>query len=276
MHASNIFLNWVLIFGKLGLPALGCTGAGVGSAIATYLGAAMYVLQGLMFARRAGFLRGLPDRKTIMTMLRLSVPAGIQQFFFASGMTVFFWIIGKVGTAELAASTVLVHLLLVAILPGIGFGMASASLVGQALGRGEVDDARAWGWDVARIAVVLVGLMALFGLFFPSLMLGLFLHDPKTLTLAKLPLQIVAATMWWDTLGLVMMNSLLGAGDTQRVMTVSVSLQWGLFLPAAYLIGPILGFGMTGVWLAQVGYRALQSVAFVTIWRRGKWAEIEV
>jgi putative MATE family efflux protein len=276
MHASNIFLNWVLIFGKLGLPALGCTGAGVGSAIATYLGAAMYVLQGLMFARRAGFLRGLPDRKTIMTMLRLSVPAGIQQFFFASGMTVFFWIIGKVGTAELAASTVLVHLLLVAILPGIGFGMASASLVGQALGRGEVDDARAWGWDVARIAVVLVGLMALFGLFFPSLMLGLFLHDPKTLTLAKLPLQIVAATMWWDTLGLVMMNSLLGAGDTQRVMAVSVSLQWGLFLPAAYLIGPILGFGMTGVWLAQVGYRALQSVAFVTIWRRGKWAEIEV
>lgn len=276
MHACNIFLNWVLIFGKFGLPALGCTGAGLGSAIATYLGAIMYILQGVFFARGAGFFRRLPDRNTILTMLRLSVPAGIQQFFFASGMTVFFWIIGKVGTAELAASNVLVQLLLVAILPGIGFGMASASLVGQALGRGHADDARAWGWDVAKIAVVLVGLMALIGLFFPSLMLGLFLHDPETLALAKLPLQIVAATMWWDTLGLVMMNSLLGAGDNQRVMAVSVSLQWALFLPAAYLIGPVWGFGMTGVWVAQVGYRVLQSAAFVTIWRRGKWSEIRI
>jgi putative MATE family efflux protein len=276
MHASNIFLNWVLIFGHLGLPALGCTGAGIGSAIATFLGTFVYLVQALRLARRSGFLRGLPDRHTMATMLRLSVPAGIQQFFFAAGMTAFFWIIGRVGTAELAASNVLVHLLLVAILPGMGFGMASASLVGQALGRGDPKDARQWGWDVAKLAMVLVGSIASIGLVFPDLLLRFFLHDPETLDLARLPLRVVAAAMWFDTLGLVLLNSLLGAGDTRRVMAVSVSLQWCLFLPAAYAIGPVLGLGMTGVWLAQVAYRSLQTVAFVGLWRGGRWAQVEV
>jgi putative MATE family efflux protein len=276
MHIANVFLNWVLIFGHFGLPALGCTGAGVGSAIATYLGSGLYIYQALRIARRNGFLRGLPDRRTMVTMLRLSVPAGIQQFFFAAGMTTFFWIIGRIGTAELAASNVLVHLLLVAILPGMGFGMASATLVGQALGRADPQDARRWAWDVSRVAVVVVGSLALLGLFFPRLLLSVFLHDPETMQLAKLPLQVLAVAMGWDTLGLVMMNSLLGAGDNRRVMAVSVFFQWGLFLPAAYLVGPVFGLGMTGVWLAQIAYRALQTGAFALMWRQGRWAEIQV
>jgi len=274
MHLSNIFLNWVLIFGKLGLPAFGSTGAGMGSAIATFLGVGMYIVQARVLARDSGFLSGLPDRRTLASLLRLSVPTGIQQTFFATGMTVLFWIFGRIGTAELAASTVLVHLLLVAILPGLGFGMASASLVGQALGRDDVADARRWAWNVGALAMVVVGLLATVGLLFPSFLLGFFLHEAETLTLARLPLQILAATMWWDTLGLVLMNSLLGAGDNRRVMAVTVSLQWGLFLPVAFLVGPSLGLGMFAVWAAQVGYRALQTAAFVVMWHRGRWAAI--
>jgi len=276
MHATNIILNWVLIFGHFGLPALGCAGAGIGSAIATFFGTGLYIVQALRLARGNGFLRGLPDRASLVTMLRLSVPAGIQQFFFAAGMTMFFWIIGRVGTAELAASNVLVNLLLVAILPGMGFGMASATLVGQALGRGDASDARIWAWDVSKLAMVFVGCIAAVGLFFPDLLLRIFLHEPHTLELARTPLRVVAGTIWFDTLGMVLMNSLLGAGDSRRVMLVSVILQWGLFLPAAYLVGPVLGLGLTGVWVAQVAYRALQTVAFAVMWRGGHWAKIRV
>jgi putative MATE family efflux protein len=276
MHATNIILNWILIFGHFGLPALGCAGAGIGSAIATFLGTALYFGQAFRLARRNGFLQRLPDRSTLVTMLRLSVPAGIQQFFFAAGMTFFFWIIGRVGTAELAASDVLVNLLLVAILPGMGFGMASATLVGQALGRGNAADARSWAWDVSKLAMILVGCIAAVGLLFPNLLLRLFLHEPHTLELARTPLRVVAGTIWFDTLGMVLMNSLLGAGDSRRVMLVSVVLQWGVFLPVAYLVGPVFGMGMTGVWVAQVTYRALQTAAFATMWRDGRWAKIAV
>ncbi len=151
MHVCNVILNWLLIFGHLGLPALGATGAGIGTTISTYVGTAIYIGLALRHARPLGFLRSRVDRSTVATMLRLSVPAGLQSFFFAAGMTAFFWIIGRIGTPELAASNVLVQLLLVAILPGVGFGMAAASLVGQALGRGDRDDAVRWGWDVVRL-----------------------------------------------------------------------------------------------------------------------------
>ena len=276
MHASNIVLNWVLIFGHFGLPALGVTGAGIGSAIATFIGSGLYIVQGWRMARANGFLQRLPSSATMLTMLRLSVPTGLQQFFFAAGLTAFFWILGKVGTAELAASNVLVQLLLVAILPGLGSGMAAASLVGQALGRGDPDDAKAWGWDVARLATLVVGVMSLVGLFFPDLLLRPFLHDPETLALARLPLRFLAATMSLDTVGMVLMNALLGAGDNLRVMTVSLLFQWVLFLPVGYLVGPVLGFGITGVWLGHIGYRSLQAVVFFFIWRSGSWAGRQV
>jgi len=276
MHVCNIGLNYLLIFGKLGFPELGSTGAGIGTAISTYLGTAIYVTMAFRHARSSGFFGGLPQRETVRTMLTLAVPAGLQQFFFATGMTAFFWIIGQVGTAELAASNVLVQLLLVVLLPGLGFGLAAASLVGQALGRKDAADAAAWGWHVSFVASVLVGALSLVGLVFPRLILTLFLHDEALLELAVVPMRLLGATMAIDTVGTVLMNALLGAGDSKRVMTISVSLQWGLFLPAAFLLGPVLGFGINGVWLAQVIYRLLQTVAFVNLWRRGRWATIEV
>jgi putative MATE family efflux protein len=276
MHFCNIILNWLLIFGHLGLPALGAAGAGIGTTIATYLGTAVYFSLGLRHARGSGFLRSIVDRKTVAAMLRLSIPAGMQSFFFAAGMTAFFWIIGRIGTPELAASNVLVQLLLVAILPGVGFGFAAASLVGQALGRGDRDDAVAWGWDVSRLAMVLVGGGALGGLVFPDLLLRLFLHDQHTIELARYPLRLIGATMTVETLGSVLLNALLGVGASRLALMVSVGMQWVLFLPAAYVLGPVLGFGMCAVWTGQVVYRSIQALVFALIWRSRIWIDVEV
>jgi putative MATE family efflux protein len=276
MHVCNIFLNWVLIFGHCGLPALGAVGAGIGTTISTFLGTVIYVVLALRHARGTGFLRRMADRLTMATMLRLSVPAGMQSFFFAAGMTAFFWIIGRIGTAELAASNVLVQLLLVAILPGIGFGLAAASLVGQALGRGNPDDASTWGWDVSRLAMVVVGIGALLGVVAPDILLRIFLHDEHTIALARFPLRLLGITMAVETMGGVLMNSLLGAGASRTVMFVSIFMQWVLFLPLAFVLGPVLGLGMSAVWAAQVGYRSLQALVFAWIWRGRSWIEVEV
>jgi putative MATE family efflux protein len=276
MHICNLILNWVLIFGHFGFPALGAFGAGVGTTIATFLGTAIYIILSVRHAKGTGFLRRIADRKTMASMLRISIPAGMQSFFFATGMTAFFWIIGRIGTAELAASNVLVQLLLVAILPGIGFGLAAASLVGQALGRGNREDAATWGWDVTRLAMVVVGTGALVGVVAPDLLLRIFLHEENTIALARFPLRLLGATMVVETMGGVLMNALLGAGASRTVMFISVILQWGLFLPLAFLLGPVLGFGMSAVWAAQVGYRSLQGLVFASIWRSRSWTNVKV
>jgi len=276
MHICNLILNWVLIFGHFGFPALGAFGAGVGTTIATFLGTAIYIILSVRHAKGTGFLSRIADRKTMASMLRISIPAGMQSFFFATGMTAFFWIIGRIGTAELAASNVLVQLLLVAILPGIGFGLAAASLVGQALGRGNREDAVTWGWDVTRLAMVVVGTGALVGVVAPDLLLRIFLHEEHTIALARFPLRLLGATMVVETMGGVLMNALLGAGASRTVMFISIILQWGLFLPLAFLLGPVLGFGMSAVWAAQVGYRSLQGLVFASIWRSRSWTNVRV
>lgn len=276
MHVLNIFLNWVLIFGHLGAPALGATGAGIASAAATFFGAASYFYVGWRHARPQGFLRGLPDARTLRETLRLSGPAGLQQFFFAAGMTLFLALVARMGTPELAATKVIIDLILVGILPGLGFGLAAATLVGQALGRQDPADAKQWGWDVTRLAMVAVAILSVPAVIVPQVMLGLFIHDPATLQIASPALRLVAAGLFVDVVGLVLMNALIGAGDVRRVMLVATSYQWLLFLPAVYVIGPMLGYSLLAVFAAQVAYRGLQAATFARMWNHNHWQSIEL
>lgn len=276
MHALNIFLNWVLIFGNLGAPALGATGAGIASGIATVFGTTSYFLLGRRYANDAGFLRGLPDRQTLATIMRLAAPAGLQQFFFAAGMTVFLALVARMGTPELAATKVIIDLILVGILPGLGFGLAAASLAGQALGRGDPQDAKQWGWDVTKIAVLIVGALSVPAVLAPQWILSAFIHEPFTLAIAEAPLRLVAASLFFDTVGMVLMNALMGAGDVKRVMAITTGFQWLIFLPVVYLVGPVMGLGLVVVFAAQVSYRGLQSLTFALIWKRGRWQSIEL
>ena len=68
----------------------------------------------------------------------------------------------------------------------------------------------------------------------------------------------------------------VGAGDARGVMTISVSIQWLLLLPLAYLVGPVLGFGLLAIWLLQGGTRSIQSALFLLKWRSRRWQHITV
>jgi multidrug resistance protein, MATE family len=276
MHAINIFLNWVLIFGHLGVDAYGPTGAGMASAIATWCGAIFYFFQASYISKAHGFFRIWPSRAIQKRVLALSIPNSIQTLFFSSGMMTLFWIIGRVGTAETAAANVLINLMLVAILPGIAFGMSAATLSGQALGRKDNDDAYQWGLDVSKVAICLMSSIGLFMVLFPHFILSGFLSAPSTILLAQIPLQIFGATIFVDGIGVVFQHGLMGVGATKTSMKVVISLQWGLFLPAAYIIGPVMGFGLMGIWIMHAFYRTCQAAIFGIIWRRRNWMTISV
>lgn len=276
MHSFNIALNYCLIFGKLGLPAMGTFGAGLGTTISLCLGTAIYFFLANRHARHAGFLKRRPTRGELRGQLKLGVPAMGQQLLFAAGFVVLFWIVGQIGTAELAVANVLVNVTLVTVLPGMGFGLAAATLAGQALGRHDANDAYRWMWDVFRQSVYLLAPFALAMVLIPSLILTPLLHDPALVALGKLPLQMIGATVLIDTLGMILMNTLLGVGATRMVLVVAVGMQWLLFLPLAYLLGPYWGVGLNAVWIALVGYRTVQAGVFVWLWQRRSWASIRL
>ncbi len=276
MHATNIVLNYVLIFGKFGAPAFGVTGAGMASAISMAVGTLVYFYLGVKHVRKDGFLACMATRQETAALIRVSIPAGLQQLFFAAGLVTMFWIIGRIGTPELAAANVLVTVLLFAILPGLGLGLACATLVGQALGKRDPDDAYQWAFDVSKVTIVLLTVLGVPMWLVPDLVSSIFIHEDSTRELARWPMRIMGLTMPIEAISFAFMHGMLGAGDARRVMMISVGTQWLLFLPFAFVIGPILGFGLLGVWLWQGVTRTLQSWLFFTMWRGRKWQRIEV
>ncbi len=276
MHACNIVLNYVFIFGHFGAPALGVAGAGLASALSMAIGTAIYFYLGFAHARKDGFLKGLATRQETGSLIRISGPSGLQQLFFAAGFVAIFWIIGKVGTAELAAANVLITVTLFAILPGLGLGLACTTLVSQALGRGEPEDAYRWAWDVAKVTMVVMTVLGLPMWLIPDLISSIFIHDATTREIARWPMRLVGLTMPIEALGFAFMHGLLGAGDARSVMTISVSIQWLLLLPLAYLVGPVLGFGLLAIWLLQGGTRSMQSALFLLKWKSRRWQHIIV
>jgi Na+-driven multidrug efflux pump len=276
MHASNIAISYVLIFGKFGLPAYGVTGAGMGSAIAMGIGTSIYIFLGFRHVANQGFLKQLATRIETASLVRISLPSGLQQLFFAAGMVAMFWIIGNIGTPELAVANVLITVLLFAILPGLALGLACATLVGQALGRGDPDDAYQWAWDVSKVTVALLTILGLPMWLVPDLVSAMFIHDIDTRELARWPMRLLGLTMPIEAMSFAFMHGLLGAGDAKRVMFVSIGTQWLLFLPLAYLAGPILGFGLFTIWVLQGSSRALSAFLFVAMWRGRIWQRIVV
>ena len=158
----------------------------------------------------------------------------------------------------------------------LGLGLAAASLVGQALGRGDADDAEAWGWDVVKVTVAVIVVLGLPMAIAPEVLLAGFLDNPETIAIAALPLRISGLTLAVDGVALVLLNSLIGAGATRTVMVVSVLCQWLIGLVGAYIMGPVLGFGLLGIWAVQVGYRLIQGTVFAVVWKRGRWRDIKV
>jgi len=276
MHACNILLNWVLIFGKLGAPALGVLGAGLATTISLYIGTGLYFFFAYRHARDKGFLNRVPARSTLWQQLKLSLPASIQQVFFSAGLVALMWIVSQIGTAEVAAVNVLMTFHITAILPAFGLALAATTLVGNALGRGDAEDAVLWGWNAAAISLVYGVLISLLLIPFADPLLGIFLTNPETRQLAYWPMILWAVAIGLDTTGMVLMNALIGAGDTRRSMWISVIAQWGFFLPLAYIAGPLLGFGLLGIWIVNSFYRGGQAVVCIQSWAARRWLGIKL
>lgn len=276
VHSINIVVSIGLIFGYFGLPRMGPAGAGAGTSFSLFIGLLIWATLSARHALSSGLTLRLPQRHIYMTTLRLATPHSFQQFWFAAGYAVLFWILGRIDTASVAVGHVLVNLSLLLILPGVGLGMAAMSLVGQALGRDAYHDAHRWGWDVVWVAWGCLALLAIPMLLMPEQVLGLFLHDAALIEMGRVPLQLTALMIVLDAAALVLSQALLGAGANRTVMTLTLSMQWLLFLPLAWWVGVSLEQGLTGIWWVQLGYRGLNSLCFAAIWQRRRWQALVI
>lgn len=276
IHVTNVIVSYVLVFGLLGFPEMGVFGAGVGSTVAQAIGTIYYFYLARRQTSGDQFLKPGAS-STLRELLRLGAPAGAQTLLFSTGFLIFFIITDKVGPKELGASQVLVTMALVSILPAVGFGLGGASLVGQALGASRPDDARKWGWLTVQLGCGLVGLIGLTeALAAPWLMETFIPTDPEAAALGIPALRIIGGMMVLDAVGVILSNTLIGAGAAKQVMYWSVATQYGVFLPVAWYAGLHLHVGLVGLWGAFAFYRILFGAAAVFMWRGDAWTRIKV
>jgi len=272
-HIANVAFSYLFIFGfpALSIPAYGATGSGMGTCLALFLGTASYLILTLKKASHHGFTLHMPSKVVMKSLAQLAIPNSLQQGFFALGVSILFMIIGLIGSAEQAIGHILINIALLLILPSVGLGIAATSLVSHALGAKNEEDAYRWGWEVVRLAIFLMMLLGLPISFFADSILRLFTNDEHLIALGTLPLQITGISIILEVTAMVLIQALLGAGASKKVLAINFLMQWCLLLPLAYLVGPVLGCGLLGIWCIQSLQRISSSALYAALWRRRSW-----
>jgi MATE family multidrug resistance protein len=159
----------------------------------------------------------------------------------------------------------------------MGMGLAAGALSGRALGRGDVEDAARWPWDVAKLTAAMMFGVGMIAVLIPETLLRCFLTNQEAVAKAVLPLRFTGVTVAFDALSVTMQNALLGVGDAKKVAAISIGTQWFLFLPLAYLgVTRFPGFDLNWLWGLYVAQRVGQGFLYARIWERGGWKDIKV
>jgi len=274
-------LNYLLIYGVGGLPALGVAGAGLSAALSTTAGAGYFLWRAYRMGLRSQWdfhwgmvlKRATRREESPAHLLRLAAPAAAQAFLVLAGFTLFIAMMRHVGTVEVAATNVVFTVLSFSFMPGFGIGMAASTLIGQLLGAGQPGEARRAGWEAQKLGMALMTLLGLVFLLFPDPLLRLFTGDPGVIGVARLPLRLLGCFQTIDALGMTTAGCLEGAGLTAFVMRADVGLNWLLFLPLSAVIIFVLEGGMLAAFSALAIYLSAYAAILQWEYRRGRWVE---
>ena len=280
---ANLPANYVLIYGKLGFPALGLKGAAIG----TILGSALSFLVLLAaylsrpnrreFATHRSFrLRG----ETMRTLVRFGAPAGVEMLLNVAAFNLFVQFMYSYGTGVAAAVTIAFNWDIVAFIPMLGMSFATTSLVGQFVGARDFVQARRAAWLSLRVAWVYSGTMVVVFLAAAGALVRTFASGfpGDTAEISRLATALIRLASIYtlaDSAQLIFAGALRGAGDTRWVMRVSVGLHW-LFSGAAIVMIRFLRISPVAAWTAFIVFIVLLGISMFLRFRGNRWTEFRL
>lgn len=282
MMLANVLLNWMLIEGHWGAPALGVPGAAWASVFATGLGFA--ILLGL-FLFRVGFAgpeAWALDRREFFRMLRFGLPNGLNWFLeFSAFMFFINVVVADLGTTITAALLAVVQINSVSFMPAFGISSAGAILSGQAIGAGRIDEVRAILWRTMKVTASWQGAVGAIYLFAPATLMGAFSGGQtgamsELVALGTVLLAWSAAWQLFDSIGMTVSEILRSAGDTTFSLLARVSAGWFVFIPMSYVLVSVLDGGAIAAMISIIVYMALLAVILGLRFRNGAWKHIEM
>lgn len=274
----NVAVAYVLIFGRLGLPALGISGAALATVVAFGVGAAMgLALLATGRLRLAVAWRRLRvDRAVVGRILRVGYPAAVEHLCMQVGFLTYIVFAARYGTAAVAAYFIGVRILALSFLPGLGFGAAAGTLVGQALGARRPDEAVRNGWTAMGLAI---GVMTAGGLVLfarARAVAALFVDDPAVIDAAVSFIHVLAAAQPLMAVDFALSGALRGAGDTRFPLLVALLAFYGCRLGLSWVVADVVAGPLPWLWATMVGDYLLRAVLKGWRFRSGAWATARV
>lgn len=265
-NLANVVLNWMLIYGKLGAPALGVVGSAWATTISrttmffALLLVAWPLLRPYVQPRRDALALG-----PLWRTLKLGAPIGIAHFLEYANFGGIALLMGLLGTAEIAAHQVAINIASLTFMVPAGVGAAAAVLVGNAVGRGDPVGARRAAvaslfWGAGFMCVSALVMLAI-----PGMLAGVYTRDDAVLAIAIVLLPIAGVFQVFDGLQVVGAGVLRGVGDTRVPMIAGLAGFWLIGFPISVYLGLFTEAGAAGLWWGFVA--GLASVACLLLFR---------
>jgi multidrug resistance protein, MATE family len=270
----NIAANWALVFGHLGLPAMGLRGSGLATTLSNlFLFVSFALVVGFHRKFRRYHLFGRwwrADWPRFAKLWRVGLPIGAAMAFEITVFNAAVFLMGQFGTAAIAAHTIAIQVGSVTFMVPMGLGQAATVRVGQARGAGDRDAITRAGWTAFALGVGFMASMSALIILAPRLLIGAFLDidDPANapvIAFAMSFLFCVAVFQIADGAQSVGAGMLRGLQDTRMPMIFAAVGYWGFGMPLGLLLAFKLGFGPVGIWIGLAS--GLVAVAIVMLWR---------
>lgn len=271
---TNVFLNWVLIFGNLGAPALGVEGAAlatlcarIGECVALVLYARFHKTFGFRFKQLFHF-----DRAMLRDFFRFAMPVTLNETLWGVGTCMIVAILGRLGSSAVAAASITSAVQQVASVLLFGIGGAATVVIGNYVGAGETTLAHRYAHMLLVLSMVVGAVFAGLVVLLREAVLSLYALDAVTRELSKEMMLIAAAALFFESVGVVCVVGILRGGGDIRVGTyIDTGVLCGVAVPLGALFGLVLGLPVPAVYAALRVDTLLRMLLCLWRVRSGKW-----
>jgi putative MATE family efflux protein len=275
----NIILCPLLIYGLGPLPALGLKGAAIATVIGRTCGVVYQCIHLFKKGRTIALVKSYFtwDWAIIKNLLNVAAPATLQFFIQSGSWIVLAYLVSKTGSTNASAGyQIAIRNVIFFILPAWGLSNAAATLVGQNLGAKQPNRAQQSVLLTTKYNVFFMSLVTVLFVFFSKPIIGIFTKEEEILNYGSLALQIIGVGYIFYGIGMVMIQSLNGAGDTKTPTWINFICFWLIQIPLAWILAIYFNMGPTGAFIAIPTAETVLALAAWYYFKKGKWKIVKV
>lgn len=272
--ALNALLDPLLIFGWGPLPELGVLGAACGTVLTQFVTACagIWLMLRPRFNLHIGWRQLRPDRAVTRTIIRLGVPASIEQAMGAVSVAVITTLAATFGTFALASYGIVFRITTFTIIPIFGISMATSILIGQSLGAGQRDQCGHIARQAAQLAFVFMSGVGLLLFLLAQPIAALFVPaDPELIDYCAKVLRIFALSFPLNGVQMALTGAFRGAGDTLAAMVLTLAGTWLILIPLSVSLSKLTPLNDMGLWWAAPAAATINVLMVIGYHGTGRW-----